>query len=87
VLFVIGVLAGLMNVHFSAWVLQRIDAAVRGRVASVLMLATYGILPISYAIAGFLIAWNLKFTFLLAGLAMLITAAGASLQKPVREIQ
>ncbi len=47
VLFVIGVLAGLLNVHFSAWVLQRIDAAVRGRVASVLMLATYGILPIS----------------------------------------
>ena len=87
VLFVIGVLAGLMNVHFSAWVMQRIDAAVRGRVASVLMLATYGILPISYAIAGFLIAWNLKFTFLIAGLAMLITAAGASLQKPVREIQ
>ena len=87
VLFVIGVLAGLLNVHFSAWVLQRIDAAVRGRVASVLMLATYGLLPISYAIAGFLIAWNLKFTFLIAGLAMLITAAGASLQKPVREIQ
>ncbi|MGC2744691.1 MAG: MFS transporter [Candidatus Angelobacter sp.] len=87
VLFVIGVLAALMNVHISAWVMQRIEAAVRGRVASVLMLATFGIMPISFAIAGFLIAWNLKFTFLIAGLAMLITAAGASLQKPVREIQ
>ncbi len=87
VLFVIGVLAALMNVHISAWVMQRIDAAVRGRVASVLMLATFGIMPISFAVAGFLIAWNLKFTFLIAGLAMLITAAGASLQKPVREIQ
>jgi len=87
VLFVIGVLAALMNVHISAWVMQRIDAAVRGRVASVLMLATFGIMPISFAVAGFLIAWNLKFTFLIAGLAMLITAAGASLQKPVRDIQ
>jgi MFS family permease len=87
VLFVIGVLAALMNVHIGAWVMQRIDAAVRGRVASVLMLATFGIMPISFAVAGFLIAWNLKFTFLIAGLAMLITAAGASLQKPVREIQ
>ena len=87
VLFVIGILAALMNVHISAWVMQRIDAAVRGRVASVLMLATFGIMPISFAIAGFLIAWNLKFTFLIAGLAMLITAAGASLQKTVREIQ
>ena len=87
VLFTIGVLAAFMNVHIGAWVMQRIDVAVRGRVASVLMLATFGIMPISFAVAGFLIAWNLKFTFLIAGLAMLITAAGASLQKPVREIQ
>ena len=87
VLFTIGVLAAFMNVHISAWVLQRIHAEVRGRVASVLMLASFGIMPVSYALAGFLIAWNLKFTFLIAGLAMLITAAAASLQKPVREIQ
>jgi MFS family permease len=86
-LFVVGVLAALMNVHIGAWVMQRIDAAVRGRVASVLMLATFGIMPISFAVAGFLIAWNLKFTFLIAGLAMLLTAAGASFQKPVREIE
>ena len=87
VLFLIGGLATLMNVHIGAWVMQRIDAAVRGRVASVLMLGSFGIMPISFALSGFLIAWNLKFTFLIAGLAMLITAAGASLQKPVREIQ
>jgi MFS family permease len=87
VLFVIGALAALMNVHISAWVMQRIDAVVRGRVASVLMLGSFGIIPISFAIAGFLIAWNLKFTFLIAGLAMLLTAAGASFQKSVREIE
>ncbi|HEY2364057.1 MAG TPA: MFS transporter [Candidatus Angelobacter sp.] len=87
VLFMIGVLAALMNVHISAWVMQRIDAAVRGRVASVLMLATFGIMPISFAIAGFLIAWNLTFTFLIAGAAMFLTAAGASFQKSVREIE
>jgi MFS family permease len=87
VLFVIGVLGTLLNVHISAWVMQRIDASVRGRVASVLMLATFGIMPISFAVAGFLIAWNLKFTFLIAGLAMFLTAAGASFQKPVREIE
>jgi MFS family permease len=86
VLFVVGALAAFMNVHIGAWVMQRIDAAVRGRVASVLMLASYGVMPISFAIAGFLIAWNLKYTFLIAGLAMLLTAVGASLQKSVREI-
>lgn len=87
VLFVIGVLAAFMNIHIGAWVMQRIDAEVRGRVASVLMLVGTGIMPISFAVAGLLIAWNLKFTFLIAGLAMLITAAGASLPKSVRQIQ
>ena len=87
VLFVIGFLSALMNVHISAWVMQRIDAALRGRVASVLMLAAFGIMPVSFAIAGFLIAWNLTFTFLIAGLALFLTAAGAWFQKPVREIE
>jgi MFS family permease len=86
VLLVMGVAAGLVNVHVGAWAMQRIDVAVRGRVASVLMLASYGITPISLAVAGFLVAWNLKFMFLLAGGLMVLAAAGAAFQKPVREI-
>ena len=87
VLFTIGVLAALLNVHIISWIMQRMDEAVRGRVSSVLILASYALTPVSFAVAGFLIAWNLKFTFLLAGFAMLLTAAGAALQKPVREIE
>jgi len=81
-----GALAGLLNVHIGAWVMQRIDAAVRGRVGSVLMLASYGVMPISFAAAGFLIAWNLKFMYLLAGGLMLAASVAASFQKPVRDI-
>jgi len=87
VMFVIGLLAGFMNVHISAWVMQRIAPEVRGRVSSVLMLASFGIMPISFALAGFLVAWSLKFMFVLAGLAMLLAAAGASIAKSVREIE
>jgi MFS family permease len=87
VLLVMGATAGMVNIHIGAWAMQRIDAAVRGRVASVLMLASFGITPISLAIAGFLVAWNLKFMFLLAGGIMLLAAAGAAFQKPVREIE
>jgi MFS family permease len=86
VLLVMGATAGMVNVHIGAWAMQRIDSAVRGRVASVLMLASFGITPISLAVAGFLVAWNLKFMFLLAGGVMLLTAAGAAFQRPVREI-
>jgi len=87
VLLVMGAAAGMVNVHIGAWAMQRIDAAVRGRVASVLMLASFGITPISLAVAGFVVAWSLKFMFLLAGGLMLLAAAGASFQKPVREIE
>jgi MFS family permease len=87
VLLVMGAGAGIVNVHIGAWAMQRIDGAVRGRVASVLMLASFGITPISLAVAGFLVAWNLKFMFLLAGGLMVLTAAGAAFQKPVLEIE
>jgi MFS family permease len=87
VLVIMGAAAGLVNVHIGAWAMQRIDAAVRGRVASVLMLAAYGIAPISLAAAGFLVAWSLKYMFLLAGGLMLLATAGAALPKPVREIE
>jgi len=87
VLLVMGAAAGMVNVHIGAWAMQRIDAAMRGRAASVLMLASFGITPISLAVAGFLVSWNLKFMFLLAGGVMLLAAAGAALSKPVREIE
>jgi len=87
VLLIMGAAAGMVNIHISAWIMQRIDVEVRGRVASVLMLASYGITPISLAVAGFLVAWSLKLMFLLAGGLMVLAAAGASFQKPVREIE
>jgi MFS family permease len=87
VLLIMGVAAGLVNIHIGAWIMQRIDVAVRGRVASVLMLASVGITPISLAIAGFLVAWSLKLMFLLAGGLMLLAAAAASFPKQVREIE
>jgi MFS family permease len=87
VLLLLGCSAGVANVHIAAWIQQRIDAAVRGRVFSVLMLANFGLIPISLAVAGLLIAWSLKLMFLIAGVSMLlITAFGAS-QKQVRGIE
>ncbi len=87
VLLVMGAAAGMTNVHVGAWAMQRIDTAVRGRVASVLMLASVGLTPISLAVAGLLIAWSLKFMFLLASGVLLLAAAGAAVQKQVREIE
>lgn len=86
VLMVMGVSAGLANVNISAWIMQRIDVSVRGRVSSVLMLASVGLTPVSLAVAGLLIAWNVKAMFLLAAGLMLLVTTVASVQKSVREI-
>ena len=87
VLVFVGCSAGVSNVHIAAWIQQRIDATVRGRVFSVLMLGNFGLMPVSLAGAGLMIAWNLKLMFVIAGMSMvLITAFGFS-QKEVRAIE
>lgn len=86
-MFVFGLVAGLSNVHIASWIQQRIDAAVRGRVMSVLMTSNVGLMPVSLALAGVLVAWSLKWTFLLAGALMVASCAVAALQKPVRDIE
>src|SRR6478609_3449497 len=87
VLLLLGASAGVGNVHIAAWIQQRIDATVRGRVFSVLMLANFGLIPVSLAVAGLLIAWNLKLMFLIAGVSMLLVTAFGASQKQVRAIE
>jgi MFS family permease len=86
VLLLMACAAGLANVHIAAWAQQRVDAAVRGRVMSLLMLSAFGLAPISLALAGFLIAWSLKAVFFIAGAAMLSVTLLGFLQKQVRDI-
>jgi len=87
VLLLLGCSAGVANVHIAAWIQQRIDATVRGRVFSVLMLANFGLIPASLAVAGLLIAWSLKLMFLVAGVSMLLITAFGLSQKQVRAIE
>lgn len=87
VLLIMGLSAGITNVHIAAWIQQRVDQTLRGRVMSVLMLSAIGLLPLSYAVAGLLAAWNLKWLFILAGASLILVSAAGALQKPVREIE
>jgi MFS family permease len=87
VLLVVGATSSLSNVQILAWIQQRIDPLMRGRVMSVLMLSGFGLMPISLAVSGVLAAWSLQWTFLLAGGAMVLAVAAAAFQKAVREIE
>jgi len=87
VLLVMGLSAGVTNVHIAAWIQQRIDQSLRGRIMSVLMLSVVGLLPISYAVAGLMAAWSLKGLFVVSGASLLLVAAIGAMQKHVRDIE
>lgn len=86
-LAVMGVSAGVTNIQIISWVQKRVEQSVRGRVMSVLMFLSLGLMPISLAVSGVLAQWSLKGLFLLgAGALLLVTAAGA-MRRSVREIE
>jgi MFS family permease len=86
ILFVMSASAGLLNVHLLAWFQQRVDRAMLGRVMSVLMFASLGLVPLSLAAAGVAVQWSLRGTFAVAGALVLVVTVIAGLQRPVREI-
>jgi MFS family permease len=86
VLLLMGVAAGLVNLHILTWIQQRVDTAVRGRVMSVLMFASIGLMPLSLAAGGLLAQWNLKWMFLLAGATTIVVAAISTRLRTLREI-
>lgn len=86
-LVLMGLAAGVANVHIVAWVQQRIALEVRGRVMSVMMLALIGLLPVSLAAAGVLAAWSLPGMFLLSGGLVIVVCCLGALQSPVRDIE
>jgi hypothetical protein len=86
ILFVMSASAGFLNVHLLAWFQQRVDRAVLGRVMSVLMFASLGLMPLSLAAAGVAVQWSLRGMFAGAGALVLVVTCIAALQGPVREI-
>jgi MFS family permease len=86
VLLVMSASAGFLNVHLLAWFQQRVDRAMLGRVMSVIMFASLGLMPLSLAAAGVAIQWNMRSMFVAAGALVVVVTLLAALQRPVREI-
>jgi MFS family permease len=86
ILFVMSASAGFLNVHLLAWFQQRVDRAMLGRVMSVLMFASLGLVPLSLAAAGVAVQWSLRGMFAGAGALVVVVTCIAALQRPVREI-
>jgi MFS family permease len=86
ILVVMGASAGFLNVHLFSWFQQRVDVKLLGRVMSVLMFASVGLMPLSLVAAGVAVEWSLRGMFAGAGALVLLVTFVAALQAPVRDI-
>src|SRR5579871_237331 len=82
-----GGAAAMFNIHTNVWIMQRVGAAIRGRVSSVLMLGAFGLTPFSLALSGIAVAWSVRLMFLFAGSIILLAVAGISSQQQLRQIE
>jgi hypothetical protein len=85
-LVLLGATAAFLNIQLISWFQQRVDRAMMGRVMSVLMFASMGLLPFSLAIAGVALRASITETFLAAGAMVLLVILLAASHRAVREI-
>lgn len=85
-LLVMGVLSGFINVLIAAWIHQRVERSMLGRVSGVQMFAVFGLAPISLAVAGVVAQWNNEALFVAAGVLMLLLSGVAATHRVVRDI-
>jgi len=85
-LLIMGCFSGFINVQLQAWLQQRVDRPVLGRVSSVAMLSSFGLMPVSMAVAGVAVEWSVPWMFAIGGAAVTLVAAFGALNPDVRGI-
>jgi len=81
-----GVANGVINTYGISWLQRRTEASMQGRVMSLVMLASMGLVPIGYAVAGVLAQASSTLLFVLAGGLMVIAASSAAVSRTVRSL-
>jgi MFS family permease len=84
VLGLTGIATGVINTYGVSWLQRRTDPAMQGRVMSLVMLASVGLVPISLAVSGAIAEVNPTLLFLVAGGLILLAMAGAASSRAVR---
>lgn len=82
-----GVGLGYLGVALFSWLQGRVEPALQGRVMSLVMLCIVALDPVSYALAGVLVAIDLTLTFVVAGLLLLATTLVGVTSRTVRRFE
>jgi MFS family permease len=84
--FVSGVFEAFLYVHFATWLQRITPEALLGRVMSILMLMSMGLLPIADAIMGFAIDWSLEATMIGSSVFLMLFCGLISLHPLARVV-
>ncbi len=76
-----------VQVLIRSWLQRRTDPAMQGRVMSLVMMASIGLVPISLAASGALADVNPTVLFLIAGGLILLASAAAASSRTVRSLR
>lgn len=80
VLLIGSTATAFVDVQLLAWIQQRVDPAMMGRVMSVLIFAATALVPFSLLITGVAISWSTPWTFYIAGSMVLCIVAFSARQ-------
>jgi MFS family permease len=82
-----GIATGLFNTYGVSWLQRRTDPAMQGRVMSLVMLASIGLVPISLAASGAIADVNPTVLFAISGGLILLASAAAASSRTVRSLR
>lgn len=82
-----GIATGVINTYVIAWLQRRTDPAMQGRVMSLVMMASIGLVPISLAASGAIADVNPTVLFVVAGGLILLASAAAASSRTVRSLR
>lgn len=85
-MLLLGIGNGYIGLIIFSWIQQRTPKEMLGRMMSMMMLASLGLVPFSQALAGALSKWSLTALFAVAGGLILLTAVWALLQPELKAL-
>jgi MFS family permease len=79
-LLILGIGNGYVAILLFTWMQTRAPKEMLGRIMSMVMLSSTGLVPISQAISGIVSKWSLTFLFVCAGVLVLLVTTWAAFQ-------
>lgn len=87
VMAISGLGTGVINTYGISWLQRRTRPEMQGRVMSLVMLASLGLTPVSFAVSGVLAELNATLLFLIAGGMSVLAGVVAASSRSVRELR